>query len=61
MESIDDYFPKCKGKNSNRIGIYHPQKVCHVDPKIHCSKRYELDIPTDKVLSRYKYFCLYMR
>lgn len=60
-ENIDDYFPECKGEHAHRIGIYHPPRVCHVDPKLYCSRRYEFPKTKDKILRRYKYFCNHIR
>ena len=40
VETLDDVCDKCKGKHSNRIGIYHPPEVCSGYLKYYCSARY---------------------
>ena len=56
-ENIEDYFEKCKGEESARLGIYHFQRACRVDADIFCSKRYEEDVPGIE----HKYYCSYRK
>lgn len=56
--SIEDHFPKCKGKHNAKFtdGVY--LWVCGVDPSIYCSRRYTINDEH----SRFKdhYLCNYI-